>query len=370
MRQTIMCLSLLFSENWRLGIFVFSDQGMFKIVKDDFVTFEDGLKCRGDINAAIRKHQNLKKSVEGVVIKSVGSSYFVRTSEGASVECKLKGIFRIRGLKATNPVAVGDFVSFDVEKNEGSIITKIHERKNYIIRKSTKLSKSVHIIASNIDQALLLVTLAFPRTSTGFIDRFLVTAEAYKIPVIIVFNKCDLSDSDMDAQIADITGMYEKIGYPCMRVSALKGTNIAALKKVMKGKTSLIAGHSGVGKSAIVNAVEPGLKLRTGDLSMNNLKGTHTTTFAEMYPLQFGGYIIDTPGIKEFGLVDFYKEDLCHYFPELFALLPQCKYHNCTHTDEPDCAVQAAAERGDIHPLRYQNYLNIYYGRELDEQDW
>jgi ribosome biogenesis GTPase / thiamine phosphate phosphatase len=308
--------------------------------------------------------------VEGVVIKSVGSSYFVRTSEGTTVECRLKGIFRIKGLKATNPVAVGDYVSFkESEKDEGSVIFKIHERKNYIIRKSTKLSKTVQILASNIDQALLVVTLAFPRTSTGFMDRFLVTAEAYKIPVVIVFNKCDVTDEDMDERVKEITDMYEKIGYPCMRVSALKGTNIDALKAVMKDKTSLIAGHSGVGKTALVNAVEPGLKLHTADLSMFSMKGKHTTTFAEMYPLKMGGYIIDSPGIKEFGLVDFYKEELTHYYPELFALLPQCKYHNCTHTGEPDCAVERAAESGEIHPLRYQNYLNIYYGREMDDTE-
>lgn len=308
--------------------------------------------------------------MEGVVIKSVGSSYFVRTSEGMTVECRLKGIFRIKGLKATNPVAVGDYVSFkESEKDEGSVIFKIHERKNYIIRKSTKLSKTVQILASNIDQAILVVTLAFPRTSTGFIDRILVTAEAYKIPVVIVFNKCDVTDEDMDERVKEITDMYEKIGYPCMRVSALKGTNMDALKAVMKDKTSLIAGHSGVGKTAIVNAVEPGLKLHTADLSMFSMKGKHTTTFAEMYPLKMGGYIIDSPGIKEFGLVDFYKEELTHYFPELFALLPQCKYHNCTHTGEPDCAVERAAESGEIHALRYQNYLNIYYGREMDDTE-
>ncbi len=305
-----------------------------------------------------------------MVIKSVGSSYFVRTEEGVTVECRLKGIFRIKGLKATNPVAVGDNVSFkESEKDEGSVIYKIHPRKNYIIRKSTKLSKSVHIIASNIDQLLLVVTLAFPRTSTGFMDRMLVTAEAYKIPVIIVFNKCDVTDEDMDARVQEITDMYEKIGYPCMRVSALKGTNIDSLKAVMHGKTSLIAGHSGVGKTALVNAVEPGLKLRTADLSLFSMKGKHTTTFAEMHPLKMGGYIIDTPGIKEFGLVDFYKEELTHYFPEMFALLPECKYHNCTHTGEPDCAVERAAESGEIHLLRYQNYLNIYYGREMDDTE-
>lgn len=308
--------------------------------------------------------------MEGIVVKSVGSSYFVTLTDGRTVDCKLKGVFRIRGLKATNPVAVGDRVTLqESERDGGNVITKIHDRRNYIIRKSTKLSKAVHIIAANIDQAILVVTMAYPRTSTGFMDRFLVTAEAYKIPVHIVFNKCDLHIEEVDEMVREVSEMYERIGYPCMNVSALEGTGIEELAQLMKGKTSLFAGHSGVGKSALANALEPGLELRTDDLSTFSMKGKHTTTFAEMYHLSFGGFLIDTPGIKEFGLVDFYKEELTHYFPEMFALLTQCKYHNCTHTGEPDCAVVRAVDAGEIHPLRYQNYLNIYFGREFDETE-
>lgn len=306
--------------------------------------------------------------MEGVVIKSVGSSYFVRVPEGTVYECRLKGVFRIKGLRATNPVAVGDHVSFEMAANtEDPVIHKIHERRNYVIRRSTKLSKSVHIIASNIDCGLLVATLAFPRTSSGFIDRFLVTAEAYKIPVTLVFNKIDLCDEHMNVMLDEWIAMYEKVGYPCVKVSAQTGENIEALRAIMKDKVSLIAGHSGVGKSALVNRLEPGLELRTGEVSLFSNKGTHTTTFSEMHPLSFGGYIIDSPGIKEFGLVDFYREELTHYFPELFALLPRCRFHNCTHTDEPGCAVHDAIESGEVHPLRYQNYLSIFHGVEEEE---
>ena len=309
--------------------------------------------------------------MNALVLKSVGSSYTVITDEGQQLECRLKGVFRIRGLKATNPVAVGDRVEVQGAEPDGDpVITKISERRNYIIRKSTKLSKVVHIIAANMDQAMLVVTMAWPRTSTGFIDRFLVTAEAYKIPVFIVFNKCDLDDAGSGKAVKDCRAMYERIGYPCLEVSALEGTGVDDLRSRLQGKTTLLSGHSGVGKSALANAIEPGLELRTADLSDFSGKGRHTTTFAEMHPLTAGGYLIDTPGIKEFGLVDFYREELTHYFPEMFALLPQCRFHNCTHTDEPGCAVMAAVESGSVHPLRYQNYLNIFYGRELDETSY
>jgi ribosome biogenesis GTPase / thiamine phosphate phosphatase len=306
--------------------------------------------------------------VNGIVIRTTGSWHTVRTATGDIYECKLKGLFRIKGLKATNPIAIGDRVEFDppANQNHGNI-HKILDRKNYIIRKSTKLSKTVHIIASNIDRAFVVATLAFPRTSTGFIDRFLVTAEAYKIPVTILFNKTDIYDKDFKGQMDDLCKMYEKIGYSCFGISALKGDNMLLVKEAMQDKVSLIAGHSGVGKSAIINTLDPGLKLKTGEISYYHQKGKHTTTFAEMHPLSFGGYIIDTPGIKEFGLVDFYREELTHYFPEMFSLLGNCHFHNCAHIHEPHCAVRDAVEAGEISESRYNNYLNMFYGKEVED---
>ena len=308
--------------------------------------------------------------MEGIVIRSTGSRHMVRTAGGENFECILKGIFRIRGLKATNPITVGDSVDFELprDKNTG-IILNIKARRNYIIRKSTKLSKSVHILAANIDRAFVVATLAFPRTSTGFIDRFLVTAEAYKIPVTILFNKTDLYDKTLEKKHKELCALYEEIGYPCIGISALKGTNMERVRVAMKDKVSLMAGHSGVGKSAIINFLDPGLELKTGEISFYHRKGKHTTTFAEMHPLSFGGYIIDTPGIKEFGLVDFYREELTHYFPEMFCLLKDCQFHNCTHIHEPNCAVLKAVDEGRISPSRYTNYLNIFYDRELEEED-
>ena len=306
----------------------------------------------------------------GVVIRSTGSWYDVRNEDGRIVQCKLKGVFRIKGLKATNPIAVGDLVDFMLtEEDPYGVITRIEDRKNYIIRKATKLSKSVHIIASNIDQLVLVVTLALPRTSTGFIDRILVTAEAYKIPSLIFFNKVDLYNQKLQALHDDISKVYESIGYPCYEVSALTGLGIERFISSLRGKTSLLAGHSGVGKSALINAIAPEIQLKTGPLSGFSLKGKHTTTFAEMHHLSFGADIIDTPGIKEFGLVDFYRKELTHYFPEMFALLDRCKYHNCTHTSEPGCAVIQAVDENKISSFRYENYLNIFFGRELESTE-
>lgn len=303
-------------------------------------------------------------------MRSTGSRYIVRADNNLIRECTLKGVFRIQGLKATNPVAVGDIVDFEVPSGkETAVIRKIHPRRNYIIRKSTKLSKTVHIIAANIDQLIIVVTLAFPRTSTGFIDRLLVTAEAYKIPSVIFFNKIDLYDESLYQLQQEFVKIYSDIGYPCFEVSAIQKTNMDLFKKCLRDKVSLIAGHSGVGKSAMINVVEPGLKLKTADISLFSLKGKHTTTFAEMLPLSFGGYIIDTPGIKEFGLVDFYRGELTHYFPEMFALLHQCKYHNCTHTSEPGCAVIAAVDAGQISPDRYGNYLNMFADKEVADTE-
>ena len=309
--------------------------------------------------------------MKGIVYKSTGSWYSVRDSDGNFVDCKLKGQYRIKGLKATNPIAVGDSVDFEFQKNHNvGIIHNIHPRKNYIVRKSKKLSKQIHIIAANIDMAYLVVTLAKPRTSTGFIDRFLMTAEAYHIPASLIFNKVDIYDDVQLSKLAELKQIYESAGYNCLVVSALRGDNIGELNRQLAGKINLFAGHSGVGKSAVINAIEPEQNRKTGEISEMFLKGKHTTTFTEMLILKNGGFIIDTPGIKEFGLIDFKQEDLSHYFPELFKLLPKCKFYNCTHISEPGCAVKSALEKGEISMSRYKTYLNIFHGEDIDINEW
>lgn len=296
--------------------------------------------------------------MQGVVVKSTGSWYSVLTNDGVQLDCRIRGKFRIQGLKSTNPVAVGDKVLLDVN-GEDYLISKILERKNYIIRKSVNLSKQVHIIAANIDQAFLIVTLASPTTSVGFIDRFLVTAEAYQIRTILVFNKVDLYD-EFDREYHDeLVQMYTNTGYECIETSALDQVNIDVLSKRMKNKVTLLSGHSGVGKSTLVNVIDPALDLMTQQVSEAHNKGMHTTTFAEMYPLHFGGFIIDTPGIKGFGLVDVSEFELADYFPEILRLKGQCKFHNCKHVNEPNCAVKEAVEVDEIHPVRYDSYLAI-----------
>ena len=298
--------------------------------------------------------------MEGTVIKSTGSWMTVLDSEGKIYNCKLRGKFRIKGIKSTNPVAVGDNVLFDLLKeNNTGLIKQIFPRHNYIIRKATKLSKVSHIIAANIDQALLIVTLAHPRTSTGFIDRFLVTTEAYHIPAGIVFNKIDLYDKKLGQFQDEITEIYQNAGYQCLCVSALKANNLEAFKSILKGKRTLISGHSGVGKSALINAIEPGLELKTNELSAYHKVGMHTTTFAEMHKLSFGGFIIDTPGIKEFGLTYFNRKEIAERFPEMRKYMHDCRFNNCTHIHEPDCAVLKALEKGKISLSRYENYLSI-----------
>ena len=294
----------------------------------------------------------------------------MRTSDGEVVDCRLRGNFRIKGIKSTNPIAVGDFVEFELQSTDGTgLITAVEERRNCIIRRSTKLSKQTHIIAANLDQACLVATIGFPRTSTGFIDRFLVTAEAYHVPCVLVFNKTDLYDDELQEYQESLFEVYRKAGYTCIGVSATKGTNLDELKTLLEGKTTLFAGHSGVGKSALLNALQPGLGLKVGDVSMFNMKGKHTTTFAELFP--FGdGFIIDTPGIKEFGMVDFTKEEVSHFFPEMRAALHDCRFANCTHEHEPGCAVKQAVEQGLIADFRYENYLNILHGEEMDIEDW
>lgn len=298
--------------------------------------------------------------MEGIVTKSTGSWYSVLNPDGSVTNCKLKGRFKIQGIKTTNPLAVGDYVGYHVLLEEGTgLITKIFPRKNYIIRKATKLSKESHILASNLDQAIMIVTLAEPRTSTGFIDRFLITAEAYHIPAVIIFNKIDLYDEKRLKELSVLKEIYETAGYPCISVSALTGENAEAVEELLKDKVSLLTGHSGVGKSALVNTIEPGLDLKTQPISRAHSKGVHTTTFARMFELSFGGYIIDTPGIKEFGLYDLDRNTLSERYPEMRALMHECKYANCTHLHEPGCAVKEAVSNGKISKFRYEGYLRI-----------
>ncbi len=305
--------------------------------------------------------------MQGVVIKSTGSWYTVLTDAQTIIECRIKGVFRIKGITTTNPIAVGDNVKFEMENDGRGVIHEIADRKNYIIRKSINLSKQSHILAANVDQAFLIVTLAFPRTSAGFIDRFLLTAEAYHIPTKIIFNKVDLFEGDslLMQELDEFIAIYERVGYTCFKVSATKETDIEMLKELSKNQITLISGHSGVGKSTLVNAMDANLNLKVGEISDAHSKGKHTTTFAEMHPLSYGGFIIDTPGIKELGLVDMEKDEISGYFPEMYALKNQCKFNNCIHLNEPKCAVIEAVEKGEIAPSRYASYLGIMNGEEL-----
>jgi len=299
--------------------------------------------------------------MRGIVTKSTGSWYQVKDDNGNSYECRIKGKFRTHGIKTTNPIAVGDIVDFELEPGQDSgVITQLEPRRNYIIRRSVNLSKQTQIIGANLDQAILVVTLASPPTSTGFIDRFLVTAEAYSIPAILVFNKLDLFSDEGLEILAEYMDLYENLGYPCYAVSALKGEHIEELRQLLKDKTTLVSGHSGVGKSTLINAIVPGLELKTGIISEWSDKGKHTTTFAEMIDLPFGGQLIDTPGIRELGIVDIEPQELSHYYPEMRKLLNQCKFHNCRHINEPGCAVLAGLETGEIEPSRYESYISIY----------
>jgi len=303
----------------------------------------------------------------GTIYKSTGSWYFVKSEKGDLYQCRIKGKFRIKGIKSTNPIAVGDTVEFDVESKgdeEIGVIKFIHERKNYIVRKSVNLSKQTQIIASNIDLAFLLITINNPPTLTTFIDRFLVTAQAYSIQVVLVFNKIDSYKAEEKGEILYLKGIYEAIGYTCVEVSAIKNINLNSIKDLMKGKTSLFSGHSGVGKTTLLNALEPGLNLKTKEISYQHQQGQHTTTFAEMFDLSFDAKIIDTPGIKGFGVVAIEKEELGDYFPEFFALKNRCKFHNCIHVNEPQCAVKDALEEGKVSWSRYKSYLQIIEGEE------
>ncbi|HRA60824.1 MAG TPA: ribosome small subunit-dependent GTPase A [Bacteroidia bacterium] len=303
---------------------------------------------------------------KGIVIKSTGSWYTVETENGEKFECKIKGKFRIKDIKSTNPVAVGDRVEFTVqasankekEQNIG-LISGIEERKNYIIRRSQNLSKQSHIIAANIDQAVLVVTLFYPVTTTTFIDRYLASAEAYRIPVLIVFNKNDRLNEDQKGTLKAITDIYTNIGYQCIITSATSLLGIESLTEALKNKINVINGHSGVGKSTLINVLEPGLKLKTMDISDVHNTGKHTTTYTTLYKLNFGGYIIDTPGIKAFGMLEMEAWEISHYFPEIFKISANCQYKNCSHTHEPGCAVKSAVEKNEIAQSRFVSYLGL-----------
>ena len=298
----------------------------------------------------------------GHVYKSTGSWYTVKTDLGHTYECRIKGKFRLKGIKSTNPISVGDMVDFELETDndqESGIIHNIHDRTNYIVRKSVNLSKQTHIIAANLDQVFLMITINNPPTLTSFIDRFLVTANAYSIKTVLLFNKIDTYDEETLNEVKYLAHVYRTIGYECIEVSAITGKNIDKVKALMSHKVSMFSGHSGVGKSTLVNAIEPSLNLKTKEISTQHMQGQHTTTFAEMFDLSFGAKIIDTPGIKGFGVVDMGKEEVGDYFPEIFKLKQDCKFNNCLHVKEPDCAVKAALDNDEIAFSRYRSYLQI-----------
>ena len=302
--------------------------------------------------------------MKGLVIKNTGSWYTVKTDDGKIVESKIKGNFRLKGIRSTNPVVVGDRVGIIRNQEGTAFIDSIEERRNYIIRKSQNLSKQSHIIAANVDQAFLIVTIDHPQTSTTFIDRFLASAEAYSVPVILVFNKSDLLDSDEKRYQKMMMTLYDTVGYKCIAVSAEKGDGVDELLPLLKGKTTVLSGNSGVGKSTLINRILPEVNLRTAEISDSHNTGMHTTTFSEMLELPEGGYIIDTPGIKGFGTFNMEPEEITSYFKEIFRFSKDCRFGNCTHTHEPGCAVLKALENHFIAPSRYQSYLSM-----LDDKD-
>ena len=302
--------------------------------------------------------------MHGLVIKNTGSWYTVYTDDGQLIDSKIKGNFRLKGIRSTNPVAVGDFVEITCNQEGTAFITAIDDRRNYIIRKSSNLSKQSHIIAANVDQAFLVVTVNYPETSTKFIDRFLASAEAYRVPVVLVFNKCDLLSAEELHYQEMMMQLYDTIGYQCVSVSAIEGTGMDTLHDLMKEKITLLSGHSGVGKSTLINSLLPGVNLRTSEISDAHNTGMHTTTFSEMLKLPDGGWLIDTPGIKGFGTFDMEREELSSYFREIFHFSKDCRFSNCTHTHEPGCAVLKALENHYIAQSRYESYLSM-----LDDKD-
>lgn len=302
--------------------------------------------------------------MKGKVIRSTGSWYDIQGENGKKYPARLRGKFKKNDLKVTNPIAVGDWVDFEEKEPDNFIITDIEPRENYIIRKSTHKSAFGHLIASNLDQAVLVVTLSMPKTSTGFIDRFLISAESFRIPALLVFNKDDLLAEEEKALREELMQIYQKLGYPTILTSAKTGAGIEELKKTLLEKVSLLSGHSGVGKSSLINLLVPGLELATGSISTFSGKGIHTTTFAEMFSMDENTFIIDTPGIKELGMIDMDKEEISHYFPEMRDLLGSCRFHNCVHINEPGCAVKKQVEEGDIAISRYLNYLGM-----VEEED-
>ena len=306
--------------------------------------------------------------MRGLVIKNTGSWYTVRTEENQLIECKIKGNFRLKGIRSTNPVAVGDRVQIILNQEGTAFISEIEDRKNYIIRKASNLSKQSHILAANLDQCLLVITVNYPETSTTFIDRFLASAEAYRIPVKLVFNKVDLYNEDDLRYLDALENLYITIGYPCFKVSALTGEGIEEVRHSLQGKITLFSGNSGVGKSTLINALMPHLNVKTGEISNAHNKGMHTTTFSEMFPTpEDDGYIIDTPGIKGFGTFDMEEEEVGHYFKEIFHHSIECRYGNCTHTHEPGCAVRRAVEEHLISESRYASYLSMLEDKNEDK---
>ena len=303
---------------------------------------------------------------EGVVVKSTGNLYWVKPLDGSDLaRCVLKGNFKIKGLDTSNPIAVGDKVKFSEKKEGDGLIESIFERENYIIRKPNSNSRKKNIVASNLDQAILIATLVAPATSLGFVDRFVLTAQAYNIPVVILYNKTDLLAQEQMETLTYLKSVYASLGYICEAISAFNEADVARVKEIIKDKTSLIFGHSGVGKSTLINKLSSSLNLKTAGISEYHKKGRHTTTFAEMYDMPFGGSVIDTPGIKGFGIADVEKNELAHYFLEMSALIGQCKFHNCMHLEEPGCVIKQAVEAGEIAYSRYESYVSIYYDEEV-----